>query len=256
MQEVYRWVLSRAEPGDTNAQRTVAQELIRNRGRDHCGMRDPREWGEVEVWLRLSAEQRYGPIRVELVLLLDPASRPRILGVEGPRIVQRGPYQQIERGPQNYARLRAFVQSCEPNVTKNDPEGPFYPAEISEISGTGEGIRTLDPNLGEVVLLFFAALTKFPSAISPAPGRFAQAEFGDEVLRGARRAAEFFGVHAGAGDRMGENEVDEAGKMRGRAASGELALQQLTRQQPTITVVHAGFRGAATASHQAISRPV
>ena len=53
-----------------------------------------------------------------------------------------------------------------------------------------------------------------PRAIAPSAGCFAQAEFDDEVVGGAGGDAEFLGDKAGVGDRVGENEIDERGKMR------------------------------------------
>jgi TPR repeat protein len=52
--EIYRWAKSRAELGDAKAQWAVAEEIIHQRGRDHCGLRD---WTEAEAWLRRSAAQ-------------------------------------------------------------------------------------------------------------------------------------------------------------------------------------------------------
>jgi hypothetical protein len=69
-----------------------------------------------------------------------------------------------------------------------------------------------------------------PSAIPPAPRSLAQAEFGDEVLRGARGEADRFGDHADIGDRMREDAVDEGGQVRGRPASCELALELSARE--------------------------
>jgi hypothetical protein len=68
-QEVYRWVQSRAELGDAKAEWVIAEELLRDRGRDHCGMRDPGEWIEIEGWLKRSASQGYVPARLDLARL-------------------------------------------------------------------------------------------------------------------------------------------------------------------------------------------
>ena len=54
-----------------------------------------------------------------------------------------------------------------------------------------------------------------PGAIAPSSRRFAQAEFGDEVLGGARGDAEFPGDQIGVGDRVRED------KAKARKKSGD-----------------------------------
>jgi hypothetical protein len=56
-------------------------------------------------------------------------------------------------------RLSLSARYCSPTrlpsedeYAKSTPKGAFYSLEISERLGAGEGIRTLDPDLGKVVL--------------------------------------------------------------------------------------------------------
>jgi hypothetical protein len=122
-----------------------------------------------------------------------------------------------------------------------------------EIFGAGEGIRTLDANLGKDGPIHAIPQARYRPC--PVASRNPSSGPGSAPPAACFKA---FGDHAGAGDRMGECEIDETGKVCRRAPSGQFALQQLARHEQPIVLLEAGLGGGGDrrAPGDQASRPV
>ena len=76
-----------------------------------------------------------------------------------------------------------------------------------------------------------------PCPIASPPRRLAQAEFGHQVLGGARRDLQLRRDHAGGGNGPGQHVVEQRRQPGGGAATDELAREQGALVKPAIMIL-------------------
>lgn len=139
-------------------------------------------------------------------------------------------------GSKSRARLAAFMPASSPYKT-------FAAVEYER-----SYILASSPSRSRIATgLAFGLSPNPPRPIPTPPRRLPQSKLADEVLRRAWRDAELFGDHAGAGDGMGEDEVDQRPHMRIPPPADQFPFQLLAGQQPPIMILHPGFSGGGDA---------